>query len=130
MLDKQDIALLQNMMDTTVSRSLKVILKVALEENNRVFKQELRKEWRNDFRDILSQNNADLKREIRDEMHSLISASEYRTTARIDNLSMKVDGLKSEIVSEVCEVISDAILPQIHELQVDMRLVKNHLKLA
>ena len=130
MLDKQDIALLQDMMDTTVSKSLKVTLKVALEENNRVFKQELRKEWRNDFRDILSQNNADLKREIRDEMHSLISSSEYRTTARIDNLSMKVDGLKSEIVSEVCGVISDAILPQIHELQVDMRLVKNHLKLA
>ncbi len=99
MLDKQDIALLQDIMDTTVSKSLKVTLKVALEENNRVFKQELRKEWRNDFRDILSQNNADLKREIRDEMHSLISASEYRTTARIDNLSMKVDGLKSEIVS-------------------------------
>ncbi|MEK7183089.1 MAG: hypothetical protein AAB776_00465 [Patescibacteria group bacterium] len=108
MLDKQDITLLQDMMGTTVSRSIKV----ALEENNRIFKQELKREWRNDFRDILVQNNLDLKREIRDEVHTLLRKT------------------KREIIDEITEFLDQAILPQIHDLQVDMGLVKNHLKLA
>jgi DNA topoisomerase VI subunit B len=104
MLDKQDITLLQDMMGKTI--------KVALEENNRIFKQELKREWRNDFRDILVQNNLDLKREIRDEVHSLLRKT------------------KREIIDEITEFLDQAILPQIHELQVGMGLVKNHLKLA
>ena len=104
MLDKQDITLLQDMMDTTVSRSIKV----ALEENNLTFKQELRLE----FKEMLKQNNIDLKRDIRDEVHALLRKT------------------KAEIVGEITEFLDSAILPQIHDLQTDMTLVKNHLKLA
>lgn len=108
MLDKQDIVLLQDMMDTTVSRSIKV----ALVENNRVFKRELKMEWRSDFSDMLSRNNVDLKRDIRDEVHSLIAAAEKR------------------IIYGITEFINHSILPQIDDLQTDMIIVKNHLKLA
>jgi len=61
----------------------------------------------------MDERDRDLKREIRDEMQSLISASEVRMIARIDAVEAKVDGLRSDIL----EVIDDAILPQIAELQ-------------
>lgn len=62
--------------------------------------------------EVLQQNNTDLKREMRDEVYSLISASEKR------------------IVSEIGELFDASVLPQIAELQSDMTKVKQHLQLA
>lgn len=68
------------------------------------------------FTDILKQNNQDLKKEIRDEMYALISASEYR--------------IKIEITENISDLLDTSILPQIADLQRDMTLVKHHLQLA
>jgi hypothetical protein len=83
-------------------------IQTALETNNTVFKKELRVE----FKEMLMQNNIDLKRDIRDEVHALIAASEKR------------------IIHTITGFIDQAILPQIHDLQTDTQLVKQHLKLA
>lgn len=60
----------------------------------------------------IKENNHDLKKEIRDEIHALITASEKR------------------IVTEISELLDTAVLPQITELQTDMATVKQHLHLA
>lgn len=69
------------------------------------------------------ENNAILKRDLRLEMHDLITASERRLIARMDRL-------RTEIVTDVAEVLDECILPQIADLQDDMAMVKRHLKLA
>ncbi len=73
------------------------------------------------------QNNAILKqdicKEMREEMQAMITASEHRLIARMDRL-------RTEIVTDVAEVLDECILPQIADLQNDMTMVKRHLKLA
>ena len=95
MLDKQDIALLEGMFARHTVH----------------------------FKEILDQNNHDLKREIRDEMHSLLAAlkTEFKT---------EIAALKVEIITGVTDLIDDGILPQIDDLRADMIVVKEHLKLA
>lgn len=68
------------------------------------------------FLAAIKTNNQDLKREIRDEVHALISASEQR--------------IKTEITANIAELLDNAILPQIADLQRDMTLVKQHLQLV
>ncbi|MFZ2681488.1 MAG: hypothetical protein WAZ14_00070 [Patescibacteria group bacterium] len=68
------------------------------------------------FGEILGQNNLDLIRTLRDEVHSIVTASEYR--------------MKTAIISEVTNFIGESILPQIEEFQIDMKRVKIELKLA
>ncbi len=59
----------------------------------------------------------DLKREIRDEMHSLIAASETRMTTLI---KQEIKGVREDIQllrTEVVEIIDESVLPQIADLQ-------------
>lgn len=99
MLDKQDIAVLEGMfIRHTVS-----------------------------FKEIIKQNNVDLKRDIRDEVHSLIAASEHRMRIW---MTSKLESLKTEIVSGVIDVVDGGVLPQIDDLRTDMIMIKGHLKLA
>ncbi len=58
------------------------------------------------------QQALDIKRDIRDEMHSQLTRT------------------KIEIISEITDFINSAILPQIDDLQTNMATVKIHLKLA
>lgn len=75
------------------------------------------------FGEALRANNIDLKREIRDEVHSLIAASEHRMMGAMDRI-------KFDIIAEFSELLDVSILPQIAELQKDMVVVKTTLKLA
>jgi len=69
----------------------------------------------------------DLKESIRDEMYSVVngavSASEHRMMKRMDEI-------KEEIIDGITEIIDEGILPQISDLQADMRRVKTHLQMA
>lgn len=71
----------------------------------------------------LEANNHILKREIRDEMHSLMKASEA-------GLIRRMDEMKVEIVDGILEVLNDDVLPRVHVLEEDMIVVKHELKLA
>ena len=64
-----------------------------------------------------------LKIDLRDEIHSNISASEARMIARMD-------AMEKRIVSDITDFIDDAILPQIEKHNVDIRHIKTHLNLA
>jgi hypothetical protein len=89
MLNTKDIALLQGM----------------FQEQDKKFDRRLEER--------LEANNHILKREIRDEFHSVlkgeISTSERRMIARMD-------GVKEEILDGVSEIIGDRVLPQIDGL--------------
>ncbi|MEK9155662.1 MAG: hypothetical protein AAB839_03360 [Patescibacteria group bacterium] len=67
---------------------------------------------RTELQEMFDEHGRTQKREIRDEMHSLLRAQ------------------KVEIVSEITEFIDSAILPQISDLDRDTRMVKQLLKLA
>ena len=58
------------------------------------------------FSEVLTQNNVELKRDIRDEVHALIAASEDRMLGRMELMK-----------HEIIEFLDQTILPQIHELQ-------------
>lgn len=86
MLDKNDVALLKGMFGELLHHELKA--------NNKVF-------------------GNDLKREIRDEVHTLITASESRLIKRMDRL-------RDEIVDDVGSLFDENVLPQITELQLKL----------
>ncbi len=75
----------------------------------------------------LGQKLEDLKENLRDEMHSCISASEHRMMNRMDGALERV---KTEIIDAIGEIFDESVLPQISDLQIDMRQVKNHLQMA
>lgn len=79
------------------------------------------------FREILVQNNADLKVEIRDEMRSLLAATEARFKSDMREMESRLHG---DIVGDIGTILDESVLPQIAELQRDMTKVKIHLQLA
>ncbi len=87
-------------------------------------------EIRGIFIEVLSKNNEhifqimrDFKRDIRDEMHSLILASESRMMQRMDKL-------RSDIVNDIGSILDEAVLPQIAELQHEVKRIKLHVHMA
>lgn len=90
------------------------------------------------LRGMFRENNEvlrkDFGREIRDEVHALIAASEHRVTAKIEaKIEKEITSVRGEIHElrmEVVELIDTSILPQIADLQQDMIVVKHKLKLA
>lgn len=62
---------------------------------------------------MIESNNHILKREIRDEVHSLIKASEVGILRRMDAMH---NGLRTEILDGVAEIIGERIVPQIDDL--------------
>lgn len=102
MLDKNDIRVLQGMFE-----AFEVKINTRFDAQDRKFDQKL----------------DDLKVDLRDEMHSSISASEHRLMAKMDALEVRV-------VSNVCDFLDQAIIPQIKDLQTDVVVIKQHLKLA
>ena len=75
------------------------------------------------LRGMFRENNEDLKRDIRDEIHSSILASEHRMITRMD-------AMEDRILSNFNSFMDISVLPQIAELQVDMLVVKKKLKVA
>lgn len=107
MLDKHDIALLEGM--------FKAQFKEQLEEQ--LAKQDKR------F-DIKLEN---LKVDLRDEIHSCVSASETRMISRMDMIAIN---LRKGIVSDIVDFVDEAILPQIEQHNLDIARINTHLKLA
>ena len=83
---------------------------------------------------MFTENNSILKREIRDEMHALIKASEAGLIREIRStegrMITRMDSMKQEITDGVIDVIDDNILPQVQELRENVVMIKRHLKLA
>lgn len=97
-----------------------------LEQEERLEKR-LEKRLTQVFIAALKQNNIEVKREIRDEVHSLILASESRMMQRMD---AKLEKLRTDIVNDIGSILDEAVLPQIAELQHEVKRVKLHLHMA
>ena len=111
---------------TLVRETMAEVLTVALKEQDARFDQKLKEEFGlHEAR--FDQRLDDLKENIRDEMRSCISASETRMTNRMDGALERV---KTEIIDAIGEILDESVLPQISDLQADMRRVKNHLQMA
>jgi hypothetical protein len=76
------------------------------------------------LREMFEENNQVLKREIRDEMHSVVnaavSASEKRMMHRMDAIVEEIQTTRNDIL----EVINDGILPQIDAHDRDVARLK------
>ena len=79
------------------------------------------------LREMFVENNHVLRREIRDEFHSVLKAeitgSERRMIARMDIM-------KDEVIDGTLDILNDDVLPRVHVLEQDMVTVKQELKLA
>lgn len=86
------------------------------------------------FGELLVENNRTLKREIRDETHSIVSAavfaSEQRLIQRIDDVEKNLRQEIHDVKDAVIDIIDESVLPQIEEHRVDILRVKKHLQLA
>jgi len=89
MFSKKDIQMLDGMM--------RIVLRESLRENNEIFGREL-------------------KREIRDEMHSVVNSAVFVSETRMMN---RMDKIRNEILDGVADVLGRQIVPQIddHELR-------------
>lgn len=97
-----------NKKDTAVTRDVLIeVLTSALKDQDARFDQKLH----------------DLRLDVRDEIHSCVSASEIRMMKRMDEM-------KEEIIDGITDILDESVLPQILELQTDMRQAKNHLQMA
>lgn len=96
MLDTKDIQMLERMFGKILAEGLRA--------NNEVF-------------------GSQLKREIRDEMRALLSASETR-------IMKKAHEIKVEIIDGITDVLDEGVLPRLDEHDREIRVIKRHLKLA
>lgn len=97
-----------NKKDVAVTRGVLIeVLTAALKEQNVRFDQKLH----------------GLRLDVRDEIHSCISASEKRMMKRMDEI-------KEEIIDGITEVIDEGILPQISDLRTDVGHIKVRLQMA
>ncbi len=82
--------------------------------------------------DLLEQNNHILKLELRDEMYAMNKAMENRLIVRMDNmecgLRQEMRDMRTEIVTDIGEILDQAILPQISDY--DHRIFKIENQLA
>ncbi len=72
-------------------------------------KEEIKREFRHDFRVVLEQTRQDLKRDIREEMHAVVEAS------------------RQKIVLDLADFLTTNTTPRICDLEDDMKRVKNHI---
>lgn len=80
------------------------------------------------------QKLVDLRLDIRDEIHSVVSASETRTMKKMDEmgreLRKEMHGIKEEIIDGITDVLDESVLPQLDEHAKDIRLIKQRLALT
>lgn len=82
------------------------------------------------LRGMFRENNEQLKREIRDEMHSVVKASEAAMIRRMDALEYDVQKDIQTTRDDIIDVINDGILLQLEEHDREIRSIKHHLTLA
>lgn len=127
MLNKQDITTLRGMFEDVLSVSLSVSLR---KEVPAIVLAIIQNTVPRMIHEQLEINNHILKMEIRDEVHSLIKASEAGLIRRMDVLEEKLTKRMDEGFSSVLELIDDGLIPQIQEHERDIQLIKRELKLA
>ncbi|MFA6017992.1 MAG: hypothetical protein WCT28_01380 [Patescibacteria group bacterium] len=123
MLNKQDITTLRGMFEDVLGVSLRkevpaIVLAIIQNTVPRMIHEQL------------EINNHILKREIRDEVHSLIKASEAGLIRRMETLEEKLTKRMDEGFSSILELIDEGLIPQIQEHERDIQLIKRELKLA
>lgn len=86
------------------------------------------------LRGMFTENNAILKREIRDEIHAIVNgavfASEQRLIQRMDDVENNLCQEIHDVKDAVIDIIDESVLPQIEEHHIEIVRIKNHLQLA
>lgn len=81
--------------------------------------------------ELLEQNNHMLKREIRDEIYAVNKATENRLIVRMDNmergLRQEMRDMRTEIVTDIGEILDQSILPQISNHEHRIFKIENQL---
>lgn len=80
-------------------------------------------ELREMFVEILTGALHNMKRDIREETCALILASESRMMQRLEKL-------RHDIVNDIGSILDEAVLPQIAELQHEVRRIKLHVHMV
>jgi predicted Holliday junction resolvase-like endonuclease len=101
MLNKNDMAAIRALMTEVVKEVVKTEVKEVVQ-------------------DLLDQNLHILEVNLRDEMHAMNKALENR-------LNKKIEDTRAETVSDIAEILEGSVLPQIHELQCEMIVVKQEI---
>lgn len=126
MFDKQEVQFLEKMF-AKVTATMATKEELAKMGSTMVTKDMFERAMKNVVtKDVLRGELDDVKVEMRDEIHSCLSASECRTMKKIEetrkNLLQRMDKMEEEILDGVSEIIGDRILPQIDDH--DIRLVR------
>ncbi len=79
------------------------------------------------FRENNLTNNSILKREIRDEMHSVIRSEVFASETR---MMKRMKEMKEEIIDGITDVLDNSVLPRLDEHDREIHKIKRHLKLA
>lgn len=117
MFDKQEVQFLEKMFTKVVKETTKDMVTKDMFE--KAMKDVVTK-------DVLRGELDDVKREIRDEMHSVVNgavaASERRMMKGMDQIA---ENTKEEILDGVADIIGDRILPQIDDHDVRITRLKH-----
>lgn len=79
---------------------------------------------------MIEANTHILQREIRDEIHSTVKASEAGLIRRMDEVEAQLNKRMDAGFETILEVIDDDILPDLKTHERDIYTIKRHLKLA
>ncbi len=74
--------------------------------------------------DIIEQNNHMLKLDLRDEIHAAKQALRSELKADMQQLRADMHTMRTEIVSDIAEILDVAVLTPIAELRYDVALLK------
>lgn len=77
--------------------------------------------------ELLEANNHIQKLEFRDEMYAMNKSLENRLNARIDKLDENMQKMRTEIVTDIAEILEVSVLPQITELQLEVIQIKEKI---
>mgnify|MGYP001607276944 CR=1 FL=1 len=112
MLSKKDIQMFEKMFANVVTRDT---LRDILRENNEVF-------------------GAQLKREIRDEIHAVVNGAVFASEERMMSvLAGAIESVRNDIHTlrdDILDLVNDEILPQIDECQRDIVQLKVAVNIA
>lgn len=75
----------------------------------------------------LDQKINDLESNLRDQIHSTVSASEQRMTAKI---AAAIEASERKIILDICDFLDQAIIPQLDQHDHEIKFIKHTLKLA
>lgn len=88
------------------------------------------RKWKED----MDQRNRDLKREIRDETHSVVNAavtaSERRLLAKMDALESALRKDIHDVKDAVIDIIDESVLPEIEEHRLEILAIKRHVQMV